>query len=289
MVATLGSEPQVITLSVEVMVRNMGLLLDKLIVIHTSTANPTIDLAVRKLKEELVETKALLGREIEVLFEPVMMGGALVEDFKSEEDIMALMGTMYKVMVDLKRKAYQVHLLISGGRKVMGNVGVVLAQLLMEEGDKVWYLISDDRVLFSKSFHLGGTETGEVRLISVPIVHWYTLPSALRGLLIYDDPKAALAKQEEIRKNEYKSKVERFLKNLTPAEREVVSLMAKGLSSKQIAAKLHKSDSTVCNQLKSVYQKYRDLFGVDDSISVRSRIIIDLAQVLEQEERLRTT
>lgn len=44
---------------------------------------------------------------------------------------------------------------------------------------------------------------------------------------------------------------------LTPAEVEVVSLVARGLSNKEIGQALRKSDLTVKNQLTAVYRKLR--------------------------------
>lgn len=42
---------------------------------------------------------------------------------------------------------------------------------------------------------------------------------------------------------------------LTPAEGEVVALVARGLSNREVAASLRKSETTVKNQLSSVYRK----------------------------------
>lgn len=59
-----------------------------------------------------------------------------------------------------------------------------------------------------------------------------------------------------------------MLARLTPAERELVPLLAKGLSDKEIALVLGKSVPTVKNQLRSVYEKLR--------IPTRTRLIAAL-------------
>lgn len=42
---------------------------------------------------------------------------------------------------------------------------------------------------------------------------------------------------------------------LTPAEAEVVALVARGLPNREVAARLRKSETTVKNQLSTVYRK----------------------------------
>lgn len=47
----------------------------------------------------------------------------------------------------------------------------------------------------------------------------------------------------------------RSVVKLTPAEAEVVALLSRGLSNREIAAALGKSEGTVKNQLSAVYRK----------------------------------
>lgn len=49
--------------------------------------------------------------------------------------------------------------------------------------------------------------------------------------------------------------VPRVVVKLTPAEAEVVSHLTRGLSNREIAAQLGKSEATIKNQLRSVYRK----------------------------------
>ncbi len=56
-------------------------------------------------------------------------------------------------MAELKRKNYRVHLSVAGGRKVMAALRMVVAQLLFDEDDSVWYLLSEGKLLAEKAMH----------------------------------------------------------------------------------------------------------------------------------------
>jgi NarL family two-component system response regulator LiaR len=65
----------------------------------------------------------------------------------------------------------------------------------------------------------------------------------------------------EVLLGEYaKLKKEKQLRQLTFAEREIVEMLEKNYTRKKIAEKLHKAESTIKNQIKSIFKK----LGVDN-------------------------
>ncbi|MGQ9463874.1 MAG: CRISPR-associated ring nuclease [Candidatus Fervidibacter sp.] len=129
-------------------------------------------------------------------FVPIREGKHYPTDFVTEQDVTLGLKVLYNTVVGLKRKGYHIHLSISGGRKVMTAMGMVVAQLLLDENDHVWHLLSEGFVLQSKTMHSPNPK--KVVLIPVPVLRWSLLPSTLNELLIWDDPCQAIERQKRI-------------------------------------------------------------------------------------------
>ncbi len=200
-------------------------------------------------------------------------------DFVSEADVGLLLRVLYRIVADLKRKGFKVHLSIAGGRKVMTAMGMVVAQLLLDENDSVWHLLSESDLFQRKS--MPAKKPDEVVLVPVPVLRWSLMPSTVQDLLVWDDPCRAIERQKELHQRQRWQVLNAFWQKLTPAEREVVTALVKyGEKIATLAKRLNRSARTVGNQLQSVYSKYREHFDLPIEIKVRDRIIADLAPVL---------
>ena len=275
LVATIGVEPQVVTLTLDAL-REQGFPIACVYVLHPNERNQAIANAVQRLR---MEQNFYRGANLRWFFIPIREGDHYPEDFASERDVALLLRVIYKTVKDLKRKGYRIHLSIAGGRKVMTAMGMVVAQLLLDEHDHVWHLLSEGPLLQSKAMH--AQKSDKVELVPVPVLRWSLLPSTVQEILLWDDPYRAIERQRQLQQRHRWQLLNSFWQKLTPAEREVVrALVQHGGKAEVLAKRLNRSPKTVRNQLQSVYEKYRDHFDLPADTKVRELLIADLAPVL---------
>jgi len=277
LVATIGVEPQVVTLTLDAL-REQGFPIACVCVLHPNERNPSIANAIQRLRKEQNFYRNL-GANLRWLFIPIREGDHYPEDFATERDVALLLRVIYKTVKDLKRRGYRIHLSIAGGRKVMTAMGMVVAQLLLDEHDHVWHLLSEGPLLQSKTMH--AQRSDKVALVPVPVLRWSLLPSTVQEILLWDDPYRAIERQRQLQQRHRWQLLNSFWQKLTPAEREVVrALVQHGGKAEVLAKRLNRSPKTVRNQLQSVYEKYRDHFDLPADTKVRELLIADLAPVL---------
>lgn len=277
LVATVGVEPQVVTLTLDALL-GKGHKISSVYIVHPNPQHPMINDAIKRLQKER-EYYATQKLPIRFHFVKISDNDHYPTDFVSEADVGLLLRVLYRTVADLKRKGCRVHLSIAGGRKVMTAMGMVVAQLLLDENDHVWHLLSEGALLQSKSMH--AKKPDEVALVPVPVLRWSLMPSTIQDLLVWDDPYRAIERQKELHQRQRWQILNAFWQKLTPAEREVVTALVKhGEKITTLAKRLNRSARTVGNQLQSVYNKYREHFELPSDAKVRDRIIADLAPVL---------
>lgn len=136
LVATLGSEPQVVTLVLD-RLGSKGIVVSEVVVVHTE--GKPVQEALKLLTTDLAR-----GNHAHLRVVPIRSGSGTITDVQSEEDVAALLRTLYRTILAEKRAGRQVHLSIAGGRKPMAVYGMVVAQLLFDEQDRVWHLLTEN-------------------------------------------------------------------------------------------------------------------------------------------------
>jgi CRISPR-associated protein Csx14 len=166
LIATLGSEPQVVTLVLDLL-QAKGHAIAEVIVVHTG--GDTVQQALKTLAKEFSTLKPCRYR-----LAPVERDGWTVADFITEADTAALMRTLYRTVLTEKRAGRRVHLSIAGGRKPMAVYGMVVAQLLFDEDDCLWHLLSENwRPGDERIMHV---QPGDrISLVPVPVLRWSTV------------------------------------------------------------------------------------------------------------------
>lgn len=273
LVATLGTEPQVVTLALDALALK-GFSIQKVLVLHPNPSLPALQESLAKLRKEAT-SYAKGEHPVSFVFVPIKNEEHFPQDFLTEEDAGLLLRVLYRTVADLKRKRFRVHLSIAGGRKVMAALGMVIAQLLFDEDDFVWHLLSEGKLLTEKAMHV--TDLSQVSLVPIPVLQWSLFPSTAREILLWDDPYRAIARQRELRNRERLRFLQSFWEKLTPAEQELAkALLRFGGTQKELAQRLRRSEKTVNNQLCSIYAKYREHFGIAEGVKVRDFLIRDL-------------
>ena len=261
LIATLGSEPQVVTLTLDLLLgQDEGL--QQVVAVHTAASQEPASTALRVLLQEWTTYPAyasLAFQRVEIVSDE-----GPVADVDSEAGAGATFRALYHAVRDAKRQGNRAHLSIAGGRKTMSVYGMVVAQLLFDEDDCLWHLVSSAPLLAERRLHPRPGD--ELRLVPVPVLRWSETPPMLTDLARHDDPFEAVQRQRELHSRTTSRRRATFVEQvLTPAEREAVAcLVREGLTDRQIAAQLCKSERTIAHQLASAYDKAREYFGLDE-------------------------
>jgi CRISPR-associated protein Csx14 len=284
LIATLGTEPQVVTATLDLL-RAQGENLSAVAIVHTvSRANPAIQNAVSVLQEATQEP-GYAG--IDVSFHPICApNGQPYEDVESEAASRAAFTLLYRLVRGAKLEGTKVHLCIAGGRKVTSIFGMAVAQLLFDEGDRLWHLYSSGDFLTSKRLHPQPGD--EVHLLRIPVALWSSVSPILLDLAQIDDPFEAYERQRLSRVREETQRAKEFVERvLTASERQAVAyLVQEMLSDEEIAQRLCKSKRTIEQQLRSAYRKARDFYQVGEVGRVHLIALLKIYYTLrEGEER----
>lgn len=281
-VATLSTEPQGVTRVLDWLLAQ-GVPIGEAAIVHTT--GDVIRPAVERLDAEFAGGAYPGVRYRRV---PITDKDDPVADILSEADAWALLRTLYRTIRAARRFGGVVHLSITSGRKTMAVYGMVAAQLLFGERDRVWHLVSSEP--------WGGGETrlharpGErLQVVSVPVVRWSDEAAARALLEGVEDPWEAIQRQQALTSRESARRRREFLERyLTPKERELAILLVReGLDNAGLARRLGKREQTVANQLTVIYRKFDEWRGFPaGGVTIsRAALIAEFAPYLAGEGR----
>jgi len=271
LVATLGVEPQVVTITLDYLLSG-GERISEVTVIYTDT--PGVRGALRVIEGEF-QRAVYPGIQLRAV--PVTSTDGLVKDFCTDNDLRGLLRTLYVEIRRARQSGSIVHLCVSGGRKVMGILGMVVAQLLFGAEDCVWHLVTEGwQPGADRRLHLSHGE--KAWLVPVPVLRWSEAGMLMQTVAEMNDPAEVVAWYEKLSRAGHLKRQREFIERwLTPAEREVARLVCKGLNNAAVARALCKSEQTVANQLCSIYEKLREWLGYPDHTVDRSVLIAEFA------------
>lgn len=233
MVATLGGQPQVITFALDELIAR-GFYIREVVVLYLSAEGSRVNRALDRLLAEF-EGDQYQGRPCRLRPIPIRSGLTRLPDIRSDQDAIITSEVLRDLMVDLKRQYQQLHVCLSGGRRMMALLLVPLAMTTLGYGDRLWHIYTPEefqtQAREGKIMH-ARPEDG-VRLIQVPFVPL----GALAGLTTLDPPDPRLDETEWQR-------CRAVWNILSPRQRDVLRLLAGGLAPQQVAEKLSISIKT---------------------------------------------
>ncbi|BAF60112.1 hypothetical protein PTH_1931 [Pelotomaculum thermopropionicum SI] len=271
LVATLGVEPQVVTITLDLLLAG-GWTIGETVVIYTKT--PRVQEALVIIEEEF-KREAYPGIKLRAV--AVASAEGMTGDFCTDEELQSLLRVLYTEVRHLRQAGRVVHLCVSGGRKVMGIMGMVVAQLLFGPDDYVWHLITEGwQPGAGRQLHLPPDKG--VWLVPVPVLRWNEAGMLMQAVAELKDPAEVMAWQEKLSRASRVKRQREFIERwLTRAEREVVRLACQGMDNAAIAGALYKREQTVANQLRGVYEKFREWLGYPEGNVDRHRLIAEFA------------
>lgn len=258
LLCTLGSEPQVVTLTADLL-HKQQFDLQRVVVVHTDPSLEPIRSALATLQAEFDRPGALPLQLIPL----TDVHGAPLADVDTELGAAQVFRTLYRAVRTAKLGGQAVHLCVAGGRKTMAVFGMAVAQLLFDDTDTLWHLVSAGDLLKEKRLHAQPGD--DVRLIPIPVILWNQLSPVLTDLHDVDDPFIAAERVQALHLRKRMDDARAFvLGSLTPAEARTVALLVRdGLPDVDIAQRLVVSPRTVEHHLRVAYEKARIHWGLE--------------------------
>lgn len=287
LVATLGTQPQVVTLAVDLLAKDEGVVVDEVHVIHTAAEGPVGD-ALERLRAEFPDNCHYRNRRCSFNPAPIVTPeGRPVRDIRTEDDANSAFQTIYRVVLEQKQARKRVHLSIAGGRNSMVVYGAATAQILFDAGDRLWHILSTAEFEHTRLMHR--RNRCDAALAPIPVLRWSAISPVLTALVCEQDPFRAIAAQEQLVERQADLQREEFLTQvLTPAEWRVVEdYVFHGGADREIAGRLNISHRTVSTHLGRVYDKMYSFFGYAASVT-RGTVMQQFAGFLERHPHLRT-
>jgi CRISPR-associated Csx14 family protein len=261
LIATLGTEPQVVTITLALL-RQKGYVVSEVLVVHTDGQREPSLTALTRLNEAW-PTLPPIYSHIPLKLIEVGEAGLPLADIESEAGAKATFRTIYSCAAASKRSGHTLHICIAGGRKSMAAFGMATAQLLFDEHDHLWHLVSFGRFLAEK--RMLPEPDDQVSLVPIPVIRWSDVPPSLTEVVTLNDPDEAIRLAERRQAASQARQLRQFMEQeLTPAEREVVAYTVRhGGSYQQVAEGLGRGRKTIDTQLQAVYRKMESYFGLE--------------------------
>jgi CRISPR-associated protein (TIGR02584 family) len=268
LIATLGSEAQVVTLALHLL-RRMQRRPSSVCVIHTDPAAAPTHAAIERLREAFAdEPESTLQ-----LFPILNTAGVVVADTDTPDSAAATFRSIFLCARAIKMRDVRapLDLCLAGGRKVMSAYAMAVAQLLFDDQDRLWHVLSSGPLLSEK--RMTPRPNDDAVLIRLPVLLHADVSPIVSEIADADDPFEAVQRAEARQRRMRESKARDFLfQTLSASERRVVeSLVTDGASDAEIAARLSLSQKTVQAHLASAYRKAESHFDLS-SVSARSLI-----------------
>ncbi len=261
LVAPLGGQPQVITFALDLLLAQ-GSAVSEVIVMHL--AAPRYRQAYRRLAE------AFPGdyygeRPIHLRGVPVLRQERALDDVQDTADADAVWRTVHELIAGLKARGLRLHLLLSGGRRLLALMAVSAALLHMEHGDRAWHLYTPDAVREAArdgaQMHVP-PEAG-VQLIEVPLAPLGAYFPGLRPLL-GASPADVIAARTRWLDDVDQARCRTVLARLSERQREVLRSLAQGQPPTQVAKRLAITPKTVDAHKTAILAECRSAWALPD-------------------------
>jgi CRISPR-associated protein Csx14 len=242
LVAPLGGQPQIVTFALDLLLAQ-GINVDEVIVIHL--AAPRYRQAYRRLAEAFPGDR-YGDRAIHLRGVAVMRQDRALADVCDTADADAVWHTVHELIAALKSRGLRLHLLLTGGRRLMALMAVSAALLHLEHGDRAWHLYTPDDVVAAayNGVLLHVPADAGVQLIEVPLAPLGAYFPGLRPLLNASPAEVVAARTHWLDEVE-QSRCRAVLERLSERQADVLRAFAESLSPTQVADRLVVTPKTV--------------------------------------------
>ncbi|MBV9228006.1 MAG: histidine kinase [Chloroflexi bacterium] len=236
LVATLGGQPQVVTFTLDLLLRE-GFPIREVIVLHPRAASPS------RLYHSLLRLSAeFTGNIYPVAQHPIHfhsrvleLDGTSIDDISDDAHADGTLNTIHRLIGDLKRQGYRIHLSVTGGRRLMALLAISVAVFNFDRHDHIWHIYTPESLQ---------EQASEGALMHAPPGAGVTLikgPFITLGAYIYNAGQTFRSAQEEQRMQmeaQDRASCAEVASKATPARIKVLQAFARGLRPQQVADEL---------------------------------------------------
>ena len=217
--------------------------INEVIVLHPKATHPRLRHSLELLGAEFAgNSYTAANRTIHFHSQVLELDGEKLDDISDNAHVDGTLNTIHKLLGDLKRQEYRIHLSISGGRRLMSLLAVSVASFNFDHHDHIWHLYTPDSIKESAD---------EGRVMHVPSDAGTRLlrsPFPSLGAYVYNPLQSFRNAQETERlqrEAQERKCCEQVEKQARPAQLRVLQAFAKGLRPAQVAAELSLAQVTV--------------------------------------------
>ncbi|MEM7801532.1 MAG: CRISPR-associated ring nuclease, partial [Chloroflexota bacterium] len=194
---------------------------------------------------------------LELVLHQIEIRETPLEDVQHTADAAQAWEFINRLITNLKRTGHHLHVLISGGRRILGLLTLSASTLQFYPDDKLWHVYTpEDLRPFTKDgqiMHL--PDDSDYHLIEVPTFPIGSLFLNFREITSLDQ-KSAYFDEKTKRRCLY------VLDRLTPRQREVLAEFANGKRPKEVAQSLFLSIHTIDRHKSKIFSLCREAWGL---------------------------
>lgn len=258
--ATLGQRPEAITVALDLLLERTAV--DEVALLYTAGVIEARDRLTRVLRAEYprqqVHSHPIARRD-----------GKPLDDILDPGEATDYLRAIYSVLRDYKLRHYDIHLLVSGGRKAMSVYATLAAGLTFGSRDRVWVILSPDALVQAAGqYHIPPGLRDQVHLVELPLLPGRIIPGTLSPDLLDDYPALLAADSPNMR----------FINSLSKAERRVAYMLSQNpyAANADLAQMLGKGQKTVETQLMHIYDRMNTFFDYAEHIGNKRQALIDV-------------
>jgi CRISPR-associated protein Csx14 len=259
LLATLGGQPQIVTFTLDRLLRNYPI--SEVIVIHPNAPlGSRLQRSLKRLSEEFTndyyhyqEKQYIIHFRSQVL----ELDGQPIDIIVDDGHADGTLNTIHRLIGDLKRQGYYIHLSLSGGRQMMGLLAMPIATLNFNRNDHIWHIYTPDEIQQAANegqvMHL---DNDHIKLIEVPFV----------ALGAYISPTLSFHRVQEEQREKMetleRSRCIQVVKQAKPSQLKILRAIAKGSHPSQVAKELELTVATVSSHCTTLYVYCREAWDI---------------------------
>lgn len=272
MIVTLGGQPQVLTFALDELLAR-GERIAEVAAVHAAPETPAMQQSLAALAGAFAGER-YAGQPCRLRSVTLHDGAAglhsaslrdVVEEITDEAAAEATWQTLHGLLGRLKAEGRRLHLVVTGGPRLIGLMAMSAATLLFDHQDRLWHLYTPramrEAARGGAILHAGPADG--VRLIQVPMAPWGAYFPALR-LLATATSSQVLAAQARWMDEGEQARCQAVEAQLTSRQMEVLRAFAAGLNPQEVAERLSITLKTVNSHKSAILDECRVAWSTPD-------------------------
>lgn len=235
---------------------------DEVVAVHVAAETADMHQSLARLSAAFAGGR-YAGRRCVLRSLVIQNGPQALADIDDETAADATWQAMHRLLGRLKADDRRLHLVVTGGPRLIGLMAMSAATLLFDHQDRLWHLYTPrplrEEARGGALLHVG-PETG-VRLIQVPMAPWGAYFPALR-LLASATSTQVLATQTRWMDESERARCRIVEGRLTGRQAEVLRAFAAGLGPQEVAERLSVTLKTVDTHKTVILAECRNAWGL---------------------------